>query len=144
MKNTSFPLKSYRYAPPISRGFRRQQLRHRRLVSDDSDDQTASNNSGACSRMSCTYPAPLFTNLGHLSGCFRCNNVICEAVFHSSQRNPSRLEDDLDHGSQPVGAVFTHVSRASGAMYVRSCWRPSRSEERRVGKECRSRWSPYH
>jgi len=25
----------------------------------------------------------------------------------------------------------------------RFCW-PSRSEERRVGKECRSRWSPYH
>ena len=24
-------------------------------------------------------------------------------------------------------------------------WRnPERSEERRVGKECRSRWSPYH
>jgi len=22
--------------------------------------------------------------------------------------------------------------------------RPTRSEERRVGKECRSRWSPYH
>src|SRR2546430_5179624 len=22
--------------------------------------------------------------------------------------------------------------------------RPGRSEERRVGKECRSRWSPYH
>ena len=25
----------------------------------------------------------------------------------------------------------------------RTIWR-SRSEERRVGKECRSRWSPYH
>ena len=24
------------------------------------------------------------------------------------------------------------------------CWRCKRSEERRVGKECRSRWSPYH
>src|SRR2546427_1661722 len=24
------------------------------------------------------------------------------------------------------------------------CWRRQRSEERRVGKECRSRWSPYH
>src|SRR2546422_670981 len=24
------------------------------------------------------------------------------------------------------------------------CQRPKRSEERRVGKECRSRWSPYH
>ena len=23
-------------------------------------------------------------------------------------------------------------------------WDPNRSEERRVGKECRSRWSPYH
>ena len=23
-------------------------------------------------------------------------------------------------------------------------WLPERSEERRVGKECRSRWSPYH
>ena len=23
-------------------------------------------------------------------------------------------------------------------------WAKSRSEERRVGKECRSRWSPYH
>ena len=23
-------------------------------------------------------------------------------------------------------------------------WPPQRSEERRVGKECRSRWSPYH
>ena len=23
-------------------------------------------------------------------------------------------------------------------------WKNARSEERRVGKECRSRWSPYH
>ena len=23
-------------------------------------------------------------------------------------------------------------------------WKSRRSEERRVGKECRSRWSPYH
>ena len=26
----------------------------------------------------------------------------------------------------------------------RSCRTLTRSEERRVGKECRSRWSPYH
>src|SRR2546429_5960509 len=31
-----------------------------------------------------------------------------------------------------------------GALYSRSSSRSSRSEERRVGKECRSRWSPYH
>ena len=26
----------------------------------------------------------------------------------------------------------------------RDSWNAPRSEERRVGKECRSRWSPYH
>ena len=29
-------------------------------------------------------------------------------------------------------------------MGVRRTFSPGRSEERRVGKECRSRWSPYH
>ena len=28
--------------------------------------------------------------------------------------------------------------------FIRRCTTSSRSEERRVGKECRSRWSPYH
>ena len=27
---------------------------------------------------------------------------------------------------------------------IQTAHRPFRSEERRVGKECRSRWSPYH
>ena len=27
---------------------------------------------------------------------------------------------------------------------IRRVMKPDRSEERRVGKECRSRWSPYH
>ena len=32
-----------------------------------------------------------------------------------------------------------------GKSYVRpDLHLPDRSEERRVGKECRSRWSPYH
>src|SRR5258708_28902858 len=28
--------------------------------------------------------------------------------------------------------------------FLTACRRSMRSEERRVGKECRSRWSPYH
>src|SRR2546427_8530659 len=35
------------------------------------------------------------------------------------------------------------VSRLDG-MFGLAVWDDGRSEERRVGKECRSRWSPYH
>ena len=31
-----------------------------------------------------------------------------------------------------------------GTEPLRAYYVPCRSEERRVGKECRSRWSPYH
>src|SRR3989449_10524105 len=39
-------------------------------------------------------------------------------------------------------ALAQAVQRAVDAYADRNAWR--RSEERRVGKECRSRWSPYH
>src|SRR5258708_13399063 len=39
-----------------------------------------------------------------------------------------------------VQPEFPSLDRLDG----RSKASPSRSEERRVGKECRSRWSPYH
>src|SRR3712207_7275835 len=43
-----------------------------------------------------------------------------------------------DHGLQVAmgGAEDAHVHGELGGL--------PRSEERRVGKECRSRWSPYH
>ena len=42
------------------------------------------------------------------------------------------------------GWAGQEVVDASGRRYtIRRCWE-TRSEERRVGKECRSRWSPYH
>src|SRR2546426_8580189 len=42
--------------------------------------------------------------------------------------------------------AFFPVPQAAEAAGFRPCRRchPARSEERRVGKECRSRWSPYH
>src|ERR1039457_3610538 len=54
----------------------------------------------------------------------------------------------LDAGA--VGSLLVERARDFlGARYrfsshaFRKC-KPCRSEERRVGKECRSRWSPYH
>ena len=43
--------------------------------------------------------------------------------------------------------VNVHGTGFAGSIYsiaVLAGWALCRSEERRVGKECRSRWSPYH
>ena len=40
-------------------------------------------------------------------------------------------------GVTPTVTYPSHTTMITGVM-------PARSEERRVGKECRSRWSPYH
>ena len=42
--------------------------------------------------------------------------------------------------------TYAYVGRRLKKRDFRQLWitRISRSEERRVGKECRSRWSPYH
>src|SRR3712207_9339449 len=42
--------------------------------------------------------------------------------------------------SQKSKPEFIHTLNGSGVAIGRTV----RSEERRVGKECRSRWSPYH
>ena len=39
--------------------------------------------------------------------------------------------------SDPIADMLTRIRNANTAKH-------DRSEERRVGKECRSRWSPYH
>ena len=41
-----------------------------------------------------------------------------------------------------VGAVTSTVMACKATLKVNDIL--ARSEERRVGKECRSRWSPYH
>src|SRR3712207_2892522 len=51
-------------------------------------------------------------------------------------------------GKNQVQAVRVDLATYDGVeeLYraIRATGRPVRSEERRVGKECRSRWSPYH
>src|SRR2546427_9912135 len=45
---------------------------------------------------------------------------------------------------EALGAdTLIHVSVGGAQLIARQAER-TRSEERRVGKECRSRWSPYH
>ena len=51
------------------------------------------------------------------------------------------LESLHEHG----GFHVLHAREEHEVMETIQCHKPHiRSEERRVGKECRSRWSPYH
>src|SRR3712207_686568 len=67
------------------------------------------------------------------------------------------LDDVVLVGNDTGGAlaqfVVTRHPERVGALVLTNCdafwnfpawWSKPRSEERRVGKECRSRWSPYH
>ena len=42
------------------------------------------------------------------------------------------------------GVDVTRLGEHQRAAYIGRVFQDPRSEERRVGKECRSRWSPYH
>src|SRR3989475_7827646 len=50
------------------------------------------------------------------------------------------LSQAIEEGGQRLGVVVIKVELSA----LEQEWLSSRSEERRVGKECRSRWSPYH
>src|SRR6266536_4747559 len=65
--------------------------------------------------------------------------------------HPRVLDYKLDRGldPEPGRLVCTVTLATSLPLWLGSPWwswteRLGRSEERRVGKECRSRWSPYH
>ena len=55
-----------------------------------------------------------------------------------------RFSGDSGDGMQLAGNIFSTVSATVGNDISTFPDYPARSEERRVGKECRSRWSPYH
>ena len=66
--------------------------------------------------------------------------------FHLEEERISRKKHDF----RPYLAIADCLSRVENITHVfhtslkHDEERYRRSEERRVGKECRSRWSPYH
>src|SRR3712207_9179293 len=75
-------------------------------------------------------------------------------VAHRQRMAPGgqRLHDEYAVGRGPHAvaleqshyAVVLHILGFITVYHVRFPFIFPRSEERRVGKECRSRWSPYH
>src|SRR5215467_7748496 len=70
--------------------------------------------------------------------------------FFSSRRRHTRLQGDLEfrrvlfRSAPPGHQQLVARGRCDGGLRKVRPWPDKRSEERRVGKECRSRWSPYH
>src|SRR5256885_10076399 len=82
----------------------------------------------------------------------RCTEMLCEITV-----GPSYLKADLfnrqtaEEARDALAAIAAEARKHACSQILISVHasRPlfkveQRSEERRVGKECRSRWSPYH
>ena len=59
-------------------------------------------------------------------------------------RNDEQEREAQEREEQARRVWMASVCPSSSAFSSAACSAHRRSEERRVGKECRSRWSPYH
>ena len=77
------------------------------------------------------------------------NIIVIEMQVADRQNLPYRLryyQEQIDHGLLLPGKDYRDLSLHPTyvIMFCDFDYFGYRSEERRVGKECRSRWSPYH
>ena len=82
-----------------------------------------------------TFGYPVFDDSNHV-----------QAVVFATKELEGLGGNRIELSAQvPLGATWTEIDR-HGTILARypGSGRSCRSEERRVGKECRSRWSPYH
>ena len=93
---------------------------------------------------------------------YRCENNIAEqptcvlninGIIGNRKMSDEEIAELLEHRfilldgfASKEGKAFPSVLELAdnGAINMQSVIGKCRSEERRVGKECRSRWSPYH
>ena len=81
------------------------------------------------------------------------SDLISDQLFTSKEVALSQLTDKLTLSDflkggkikdSSTGNLVAFTSARINGSNFRISWNGGRSEERRVGKECRSRWSPYH
>ena len=77
------------------------------------------------------------------------NEVKCKVKDKTCELLSYRLKRDVSEGNDDdnLGFGILLINRKMEILTLNKqmgMWFTNRSEERRVGKECRSRWSPYH
>ena len=65
-------------------------------------------------------------------------NMFCDHCYRDAG---CKADEELN--TQEAKTLLEQIAKAGFKIMIFSGGEP-RSEERRVGKECRSRWSPYH
>ena len=82
-----------------------------------------------------------FTQSGHPGGSVSSGRIVTSLLLDNMDYDigkPNRRDADIISYAAGHKALGLYATLALRDEIV------SRSEERRVGKECRSRWSPYH
>src|SRR3712207_7005623 len=73
-----------------------------------------------------------------------CSSDLSAPTAPSAEPEASAGRHEPGHAGGAADGGLAHVVRAAAALGDQEQDGEDRSEERRVGKECRSRWSPYH
>src|SRR2546425_8175064 len=68
--------------------------------------------------------------------------TVCSSDLRRDDAFARRAPNHEEHPPRPLPQPDQVLSPDEDALRLRELG--GRSEERRVGKECRSRWSPYH
>ena len=69
----------------------------------------------------------------------------CKCGKHANEEVINQMDDltkPFTEEAYSSDTVLRHFNKSASEHLYK--WHADRSEERRVGKECRSRWSPYH
>src|SRR5437667_7399712 len=78
----------------------------------------------------------------------RCDRLLFFFFFQAEDGIRDRDVTGVQTCALPISTRETSGPNLRGAGWTRRCESTGdgavRSEERRVGKECRSRWAPYH
>ena len=70
--------------------------------------------------------------------------IFCYAVEGKGSKNFDVAKSFAFSHPEWAHSLLQKISRPDGDGHLTPAGITTRSEERRVGKECRSRWSPYH
>ena len=89
-----------------------------------------------------TSSAPLLTAAKLAELVALGHNRISQIYLHWTAGRYGQLYDDYHFNIDADGSVYQTCTQLTELKS--HTWHRNRSEERRVGKECRSRWSPYH